>query len=79
MYCSALVQHLYRKAGVDLAPGVDIKNTTPEDIARTLAPHVTYVLERETARSKLKAMKSRLHRHLHDGVARLKKRGRRSG
>src|SRR2546421_6769831 len=34
MYCSAFVQHLFRKIGVDLAPGVDAKNTTPEDISR---------------------------------------------
>jgi hypothetical protein len=34
MYCSALMQHLFRKPGLDLAPGVDLKNTTPEDIAR---------------------------------------------
>ncbi len=47
MYCSAFVQHLFRTAGLDLAPGVDWKNTTPEDIARTPIPHVTYLLVRE--------------------------------
>ena len=41
MYCSALMQHLFRKTGLDLAPGVDLKNTTPEDIARTALPHFT--------------------------------------
>ncbi len=50
MYCSALVQHLFRKAGLDLAPGVDLKNTTPEDIARTALPHVKYLLQRERPR-----------------------------
>jgi len=35
LYCSALLQHLFRKAGLDLAPGVDLKNTTPEDVCRT--------------------------------------------
>jgi hypothetical protein len=51
-YCSALVQHLYRKCGVDLAPALDGKNTTPEDLARTVTPHTTYLLERpaETGR-----------------------------
>lgn len=49
MYCSALVQHLFRKAGLDLAPGVDLKNTTPEDIARTASMHVKYVLQRAVA------------------------------
>jgi hypothetical protein len=46
LYCSAFVQYLFRKAGIDLAPGVDGKNTTPEDISRTLVPHVAYLLER---------------------------------
>jgi hypothetical protein len=35
MYCSAFVQHLFRKVGLDLSAGVALKNTTPEDIART--------------------------------------------
>jgi len=46
MYCSAFVQFLFRKAGLDLAPGIDFKNTTPEDIARTPIPHATYWLRR---------------------------------
>jgi len=46
LYCSAFVQWVFRKAGLDLAPGVDFKNTTPEDIARTPLPHVTYRLQR---------------------------------
>src|SRR5262249_33230003 len=64
MYCSALVQHLFRKANVDLAPGVDGKNTTPEDISRTALPHVRYLLQRETARSQLGALKARLRRRV---------------
>jgi len=64
MYCSALVQHLFRKAGLDLAPGVDLKNTTPEDIARTLAPHRAYVLQRESELSKISRLKLRLGRKL---------------
>jgi hypothetical protein len=47
MYCSAFVQWVFRRAGLDLAPGVDFKNTTPEDIARTTLPHVKYLLRRE--------------------------------
>ena len=46
LYCSAFVQWVFRRAGLDLAPGLDFKNTTPEDIARTSLPHVTYVLQR---------------------------------
>ncbi len=64
MYCSAFVRHLFRKAGLDLAPGVDGKNTTPEDIALTSLPHVTYLLSREPAESKLVALKSRLRRRI---------------
>ena len=64
MYCSAFVQHLFRKAGFDLAPGVDLKNTTPEDIARAPAPHMTYVMQREVAKSGLKELKTRIRRRL---------------
>ena len=64
MYCSAFVQHLFRKAGLDLAPGVDGKNTTPEDIAETAMPHVTYLLCREQPQSKLDGLKSQLRRRI---------------
>jgi len=74
MFCSALVQHLYRKAGLDLAPGVDLKNTTPEDIARTALPHVTYLLQREVARSKLTALKTRLRRRVGARIRQMKRR-----
>jgi hypothetical protein len=69
MYCSAFVQHLFRKTGLDLAPGVDGKNTTPEDIALTALPHVTYLLLRERAESKLVALKSRLRRRIRSGLS----------
>lgn len=60
MYCSAFVQHLFRKTGLDLAPGINHKNTTPEDLARTALPHVKYVLVRETKTSKFTGLKKRL-------------------
>lgn len=64
IYCSAFVQHLFRKSGLDLAPGVDAKNTAPEDIANTSLPHIAYVLQREIAKSRLdelgKRMKTRV-------------------
>ena len=60
IYCSALVQHLFRKAGFDLAPGINHKNTTPEDVARTNLPHVRYLLQREAAPRKLAAVRQRL-------------------
>lgn len=46
LYCSALVQHCYAAAGVDLAPGVATKNTTPEDLAVSRRPGTTYLLLR---------------------------------
>ena len=64
LYCSALLQHLFRLAGLDLAPGVDLKNTTPEDIARTRLPHVAYLLQRPAPLSKLKQVKARLRRKM---------------
>lgn len=62
MYCSAFVRHLFLKIGIDLAPGVHGKNTTPEDISRTPIPHVTYLLERELPRSRLAELRNRLKR-----------------
>src|SRR5690349_8336773 len=47
LFCSAFVQHLFRKTGLDLVPGINHKNTTPEDLARTIVPHTKYVLKRE--------------------------------
>jgi len=47
VFCSALVQYLFRRAGLDLTPGVTDKHTTPEDLARTMLPHTAYRLQRE--------------------------------
>src|ERR1051325_3004739 len=64
IYCSAFVQHLFRKAGLDLAPGVIAKNTTPEDIAETSLPPVKYLLIREPAESRPRVLKSRIRRRV---------------
>jgi hypothetical protein len=69
-----LVQHLFRKTGLDLAPGVDLKNTTPEDIARTVLPNVTYLLQRQVLRSKLTALKTRLRRRVGARIRHLRRR-----
>ncbi|MGZ5543671.1 MAG: hypothetical protein ACXWIU_03260 [Limisphaerales bacterium] len=53
-FCSAFVQHLYCQIGFDLAPGINAKNTTPEDISSTLVPHTRWVLHRELGESKTK-------------------------
>ena len=76
MFCSALVQHLFRKAGLDLAPGVDLKHTTPEDVARTALPHVTYLLQRKVPRSKLTELKNRLRRRVGARIRQIKRRRR---
>jgi hypothetical protein len=68
------VQHLFRKANLDLAPGVDLKNTTPEDIARTAIPHVTYLLQRQVARSKITRLKTRLRRGVGARIRQMKRR-----
>ncbi len=62
MFCSAFVRHLFGKAGIDLAPGLQEKNTTPEDISRTSVSHTTYLLRRGLGRSKLEEMRVRLRR-----------------
>ncbi len=64
LYCSALIRHLFSKSGIDLTPGIALKNTTPEDLARTNIPHVTYWLERARAKSKLKEWRVRLRKRL---------------
>ena len=46
-YCSAFVQHLFAKCGIDLVPGIQIKRNTPEDLFRSPVPHTTYLLQRE--------------------------------
>jgi len=48
MYCSGFVQHIFGKAGIELAPGVHPSHGTPEDISRTPVPHTTYLLQRQT-------------------------------
>src|SRR5262245_50042441 len=75
LYCSAFVQFLFRKAGIDLAPGVDAKHTTPEDISRAPIPHVTYLLKRGAGRSKLEQFRVRLRRRVRARIKSLKAAG----
>lgn len=63
-YCSALVQHLFRKAGMDLLPELDAKNTTPEDLARSPTPHTTWLLQRQVPQSRLAAVATRVRRRV---------------
>ncbi len=74
LFCSAFVEHLFRKAGLKLTPGVDHKHTTPEDISRTSVPHVTYVLRREIGMSGAEKVGVRLGRRMQVRLHRLKQR-----
>ena len=76
MFCSAFVHHLFRKTGLDLVPGLELKNTTPEDIARTALPHVKYLLQREAPPSKLSEVKTRLRRRVSARLQRLRRKPR---
>ena len=48
-YCSAFVRHLFSHAGVELARGIAVKNTTPEDIAQTTAAQKKWTMVRPAA------------------------------
>ena len=61
-YCSAFVQQLFRKAGLDLAPGVAAKNTTPEDIARSPLLKTAWVLQREIPHSVFEQVGKKVNR-----------------
>jgi hypothetical protein len=45
-YCSAFVRHLFSHAGLELANGIAVKNTTPEDIAQTGLARTKWMLVR---------------------------------
>jgi hypothetical protein len=71
LYCSAFIQHLFLKIGIDFAPAVETKNTTPEDISRTATPHVTYLLKRRVATSALARIARRVRRRVRVRLKRL--------
>jgi hypothetical protein len=48
IYCSAFVQQVYKSAGLELLPGLNVKQSTPEDLARSPLPHTFYQLSRQT-------------------------------
>jgi hypothetical protein len=64
LFCSAFVRHLFRNAGVDLTPGVAIKNTTPEDLSRCGLPHTTYLLVRAATPNQFEKVKTRVRRRV---------------
>jgi len=74
MYCSAFVQHLFHQAGLELAPGIAGKNTTPEDLSLSPAPHRTWLLQRDSASSRLARSKTHLRHRLGARLRHLKRR-----
>jgi hypothetical protein len=54
-YCSAFVRHVFSQAGVELAPGIAEKNTTPEDLFLSVREHSQWLLVRRRPVSRVKA------------------------
>ena len=74
VYCSAFVQRLFRRTGIDLSPGVTDKNTTPEDISRTSVPHVTYLLQRDIPTGKISMLRAKLKQQVPAQLRRIRQR-----
>jgi hypothetical protein len=73
VFCSAFVRHIFRQAGLELAPGVDVKNTTPEDIANTQITHTAYVLQRGIARSRIDELGKRVKLRVRARIRQMKR------
>ncbi len=54
LYCSALVQHCYAAAGIELLPGVPGKNIAPHDLYESPLPHQRHALIRDLGISHLR-------------------------
>ncbi len=68
LYCSAFVHHVFSKIGVALVPDIHVKNTSPEDISRTLVPHITYVLQRDVAETRWTELPGELRRKVRERI-----------
>ncbi|MGO9110048.1 MAG: hypothetical protein ACLP9L_12520 [Thermoguttaceae bacterium] len=62
LFCSAFVTLVFRKIAVDLAPGLNEKHTTPEDISRTPVPHETFLLRRDITTPSMREKIQQLYR-----------------
>ena len=69
-FCSALVRHMFSKANCDLTPGLDVKNTAPENLFRSPVPHDTWTLERTMPHSHLRAMARRVKQRVRTRLGR---------
>lgn len=59
-YCSAFVRHVFGHAGIDLALGIAVKNTTPEDIAQTAAARQRWLMVRSAPAAEASRSQRRL-------------------
>ena len=66
-YCSAFLRHVFSQLGIELAQGVAVKNTTPEDIARTPVPHKKWFMIRPAITRKVRSLPRRLLAKLRPG------------
>ena len=62
LFCSAMVRHVFQKTGVDLTPGVAVKNTAPEDLARSPLVQKIFELERPQNATRLEKLDARVFR-----------------
>lgn len=74
LFCSALMGHLFRRADLDLAPGIELKHITPEDIFRTALPHTIWLMQRPGGAAKIREALPRLERRLVRGGDALRER-----
>ncbi len=74
LYCSAFVKQLFHAAGIDLVPGVNLKNTAPEDIASSPLPHVKYLLLREMPGEKISALAKKIKTGVRTRLDKIKRR-----
>jgi hypothetical protein len=71
-FCSAFVVHLFRKIRMDIAPGLDSKHVTPEDLSLSKTPHTTFLLKREVPASRLAKVASQVKGRIKARVSRIR-------
>ena len=59
LYCSAMVQHCYTAAGIELLPGVSGKNIAPHDLADSPLPHTAHRVIRDLGISRIRRIAHR--------------------
>jgi len=74
LFCSAFVRRLFLQAGLDLAPGLADKHTTPEDIVRTPVPHTRYILQRNVAQGKMASLRAKVRQKVKAPMEKLRAR-----